>query len=338
MKKIFTLIAVLTAALSSLAADYQGLMKISLNGGEPTEQDATVSAVRSESGDNIYYEITLKQFSFNGMLIGDVTISGVGADDTVGMGGYSFFHETTKEAPITNGGEIAAMLGGTVTATIKEGSCVNDDNLYLKINLPVTIFGSTINVDATFGNEPNFPKYYNDKLTVTIEGSEDPIPAQDATIIVTKQDDGKYKLELRNFEIKDEMTVGTIEVTDIDAVEENGVIKLTAKQTVTIKDGEYERPDGWAMSGIPVDIDLKADMTDDKLYAEIGIIYTIMPGYGMNINVVFGDDGTSGIVKTTAGNGVETVYDINGNRIDGMKKGINIIRKADGTTVKVIKR
>lgn len=335
MKKIFTLIAMLAGTMSAMAVDYTKQMSISLNGGEPTVQDATVSAVRSEEGDNIYYEITLKQFSFMGQIIGDVTISGVEADDTEGMGGYSFFHETTKEAAITKGGAIATMLGNKVTVTIKDGSCINDDNIYLDLNLPVAIMGATINVDATFGTKPNFPKYYNDKLVVTV--LEQTMPAQDATIIVTKQDNGKYKLELKNFELEGTMTVGTIEMTDIDAVEEDGVIKLSSTQTVTIKDGDDPNVT-WAMSGIPVDVTLNADMTDDKLYAVIDILYAFAPGFDMNINVVFGSNGSAGITAPTVINGVEAVYDISGNKLNGMKKGINIIRKADGTTVKVIRK
>lgn len=335
MKKIFTLITVLAMALTASAKDYTDKMSISLNGGEPTEQNATVSATRSEEGDNVYYEIVLKDFSFGTLKIGDVTISGVGADDSEGMGGYSFFHETTKEAQITNGGSIATLLGNKVTVTIKDGSCINDDNLYLDISLPVSIMGSTIDVAATFGTKPKFPKYYNDKLVVTAMGQT--MPAQDATIIVTEQEDGKYKLELKNFELKDVMTVGTIEMTGIDAVEESGVIKLSSKQTVTIKDGDDPNIT-WSMSGIPVGVDLKADMTAEKLVANIDILYSIPGVFDMNINVVFGGNGSSGITAPTVKGGSDAVYDINGNKLYGLKKGINIIRKADGTTVKVIRK
>lgn len=334
MKKIFTLIAVLTAAVSSLAADYTGQMSISLSGSEPTSQEATVSAVRTEDGDKISYEIVLRQFSFGTMKIGDVTISGVEADDTEGMGGYSFFRETTKEAAITDGGSIATMLGGKVTVTIKEGSCINDNNLYLDLSLPVVIFGQTINVDATFGTKPDLPVSYTDKLVVTAMGQT--MPAQDATIIVTKQDNGKYTLALKNFELKDVMAVGTVEMTDVEGVEENGVIKLTTKQTVTIKDGDD--PDvTWALSGVPVDVDMTAEMTDSKLKADINILYSIPGVFDMDINVKFGDV-PSGISAPVTAGGVDRIYDINGNSISSMRKGINIIRKADGTTVKVIRK
>lgn len=334
MKKIFTLIAVLATAVSSLAADYTSQMSISLNGGEPTMQEATVSAVRTEEGDNIFYEIVLKQFSFGTMKIGDVTISGVEADDTEGMGGYSFFRETTKEAEITNGGAIAGLLGNKVTVTIKDGSCINESNLYLDLKLPVTIAGSTIDVDAAFGTKPNFPVSYTDKLVVTAMGST--MPAQDATIIVTKQDNGKYTLALKNFELKDVMAVGTVEMTDVEGVEENGVIKLTTKQTVTIKDGDDPNVT-WALSGVPVDVDMTAEMTDSKLKADINILYSISGVFDMDINVKFGDV-PSGINTPVTADGVDRIYDINGNSISSMKKGINIIRKADGTTVKVMRK
>lgn len=334
MKKIFTLIAVLTTAVSSLAADYTSQMSISLNGGEPTLQEATVSAVRTEDGDNIFYEIVLKQFSFGTMQIGDVTISGIEADDTYGMGGYSFFRETTKEAAITNGGAIAGLLGNKVTVTIKDGSCINESNLYLDLNLPVTIAGNTINVDAAFGTKPNFPVSYTDKLVVTAMGNT--MPAQDATIIVTKQDNGKYTLALKNFELKDVMAVGTVEMTDVEGVEENGVIKLTTKQTVTIKDGDDPNVT-WALSGVPVDVDMTAEMTDSKLKADINILYSIPGVFDMDINVKFGDV-PSGIDTPVTDGGADRIYDINGNSVSSMKKGINIIRKADGTTVKVIRK
>lgn len=334
MKKIFTLITVLAMALTASAKDYKDKMSISLNGGEPTEQNATVSATRSEEGDNVYYEIVLKDFSFGTWKIGDVTISGVGADDSEGMGGYSFFHETTKEAQITNGGSIATLLGNKVTVTIKDGSCINDDNLYLDISLPVPMMGSTIDVAATFGTKPKFPKYYNDKLVVTAMGQT--MPAQDATIIVTEQEDGKYTLALKNFELTGVMPVGTVEMTDVEATETDGVIKLTTKQTVTIKDGDDPNIT-WALSGVPVDVDMTADMTENKLQADINILYTIPGVMEMPISVRFGYP-AAGLGKPVTADGTDKIYDINGNRIDKPVKGINIIRKADGTTVKVIKK
>ena len=81
---------------------------------------------------------------------------------------------------------------------------------------------------------------------------------------------------------------------------------------------------------------MTAKMTDDKLYAVIDIDMVIM-----QVHVVFGSDITSGIDNVTVTpneSGVDEIYDLSGRKLNEMQKGINIVRKADGTTVKVLKR
>lgn len=138
------------------------------------------------------------------------------------------------------------------------------------------------------------------------------------------------------------MSVGTIEMKDVEATEEDGTIKLSTNQTVTIQAGDD--PDiTWALEGVPVDVNMTATMTDDKLIADINIVYDMMggtmPGYEMYITVAFGYI-PSGIDSpiTTEENGVEAIYDLSGRKLNEMQKGINIVRKADGTTVKVLKK
>ena len=59
----------------------------------------------------------------------------------------------------------------------------------------------------------------------------------------------------------------------------------------------------------------------------------------MYITVAFGYI-PSGIDSpiTTEENGVKAIYDLSGRKLNEMQKGINIVRKADGTTVKVLKK
>lgn len=146
MKKIFTLIAMLAGTMSAMAVDYTDEMSILLNGLGPYVSTSTVS-VDEVKGTDGEYNITLKEFSFSGMPIGDVTIKNVkGNDDSDG----STWFEAEQDADITNGAEIAAALGGKVHVTIKEGSRIKDGKLYLVISLPVPLMGG-IDVDATFG-------------------------------------------------------------------------------------------------------------------------------------------------------------------------------------------
>ncbi len=148
MKKILTLAAAFATAIGSWATDYNDEMAITLNGQGPMRSAATV-AVDEVPGTDGDYNITLKQFSFQGLLIGDVTMTNVKGDsDSDG----NVWFETEQDAQITNGEMIATMLGGKVHVTIKEGSRLNNGKLYLVISLPVALSAAqTFDVDAVFG-------------------------------------------------------------------------------------------------------------------------------------------------------------------------------------------
>ena len=463
MKKIFTIIALLALTMTAGAKDFTDQLAISLGSGEPTITEATISVEDVEGSDGLY-NIILKEFSFQGMNIGDVNIEEVKGNSTVGDNGYVYFEETTKEAAITNGGSIAAILGNKVTVTIKEGSCMNDDKLYLVINLPVSMAGSTLNVDATFGTAPSTTteKNFTDQLTISLgsgeptiteatisvedvegsdglynitlkdfsfgdvmkfgdikienvkgnndesgctwfeetkvsitvkgmsaevtinegsymkgdklyldmtisvigmnisavfgtaesqtksytdnmivdlgEGPSDPITA---TINVEKQENGKYTLQLRNFKFElapgYALGIGHITINDVEGTDADGITVLSVKdQPVTITPGDDESID-WSMGEQLAQAGLKAtingEMTDSKLYAVIQLPLA-------NVTVTFGEKISTGISSTTtsSNSGVEAIYDINGNKLNDMKKGLNILKKADGTTVKVIKK
>ncbi len=151
MKKIITLSALALMALTANAKDYTDQLAITLNGQAQAPSEAVISV---EKGSDNLYDIVLKQFSFQGLLIGDVTIEDVNSDDA--GDGYTYFKPVTKEAAITNGSAIAEMLGGKVTVTVKDGSKVGagqygKDKLYMIINLPVALPYGTFDVDAVFG-------------------------------------------------------------------------------------------------------------------------------------------------------------------------------------------
>lgn len=153
MKKIFTLVAAAVMALSVNAKDYTDDLAITLNGvpAAPAQAKITVNPVEGSDG---LYDIVLNQFTFAGaFLIGDVTIEDVKGNSTDGMDGYTYFEPITKEAEITNaeGSFIAPQLGYKVTVTIKEGSKMSDNDLYLLIELPVDYGENHFDVVAVFG-------------------------------------------------------------------------------------------------------------------------------------------------------------------------------------------
>ena len=151
MKKIFTLITVMLVAMSAMApdlksTDYHDQLVITINGETmPAEQAVITIAEEAEEGK---YTIKLNQFSFMGLLIGDVTMIGVqGDDDSEGFTNYA----TTQTATITNGEAegIMGMLGGKIDVTVKDGSRSKGGKFYAMITLVVPGVG---NVDAVFGD------------------------------------------------------------------------------------------------------------------------------------------------------------------------------------------
>lgn len=151
MKKIFTLITVMLVAMSAMAqdlksTDYHDQLVIAINGETmPAEQAVITITEEAEEGK---YTIKLNQFSFMGMLIGDVTMTGVqGDDDSEGFTNYA----TTQTATITNGEAegIMGMLGGKIDVTVKDGSRSKGGKFYAMITLVVPGVG---NVDAVFGD------------------------------------------------------------------------------------------------------------------------------------------------------------------------------------------
>lgn len=151
MKKIFTLITVMLVAMSAMAqdlksTDYNDQLVITINGETmPAEQAVITITEEAEEGK---YTVKLNQFSFMGLLIGDVTMTGVqGDDDSEGFTNYA----TTQTATITNSEAegIMGMLGGKIDVTVKDGSRSKGGKFYAMITLVVTGVG---NVDAVFGD------------------------------------------------------------------------------------------------------------------------------------------------------------------------------------------
>ena len=154
MKKIFTLMAAAVMAMTAGAEDYTDKLAITLNGSAPMTSEATISVTPEEGADGTY-TIVLNKFSFQGLLIGDVTITGVKGTTTSAAGGYTFFDEVVdQEAAITNGDMIATMLGNKVNVSVKPCSWMNADKMHLVINLPVKIamLGQDFDVVAVFGD------------------------------------------------------------------------------------------------------------------------------------------------------------------------------------------
>lgn len=193
--------------------------------------------------------------------------------------------------------------------------------------------GSTLYIDkVAIECEPE-PTEYKGNLTVTMGTLS--FPTQETSIYITEQTNGKYTLTLKNFTLNG-AGVGTIIVKDVEGTEQDGKIRLQSNQTIEIQNGDDPNISDWMGSGlglVPVAID--ATMTDAELNATITI--NMFGG----INVTFGGTvtGISNVVAADKKVLSEGIYNINGVKVNDMRKGgVYIIRTADGATKKVIKK
>lgn len=193
--------------------------------------------------------------------------------------------------------------------------------------------GSTLYIDkVAIECEPETTEYKGN-LTVTMGTSS--FPTQETSIYITEQTDGKYTLTLKNFTLMGK-GVGTIIVKDVEGTEQDGKIRLQSNQTIEIQKGDDPNISDWMgpdLGSVPVAID--ATMTDAELNATITI--NMLGG----INVTFGGTvtGISNVVAADKKVLSEGIYNINGVKVNDMQKGgVYILRMADGTTKKVIKK
>ena len=89
---------------------------------------------------------------------------------------------------------------------------------------------------------------YTCPLAVNISGSVD-MPVGDVTVSVTKQDNGKYTMDLKNFAMGD-MGVGNIHIENVEATECGNVTALEAQQTIQITQGDDASVEDWMGPGL----------------------------------------------------------------------------------------
>ena len=331
MKKIFTLVAAAVMALAVNAAEktFQDNIAVTLNGDKPLNTPNTTIIVEDIEGEDGLYNILLKDFSFSELPVGDIKLENVkGNDDTEGNTWFGTTETTIK---------VFKIFDACVTLHEGRGSVMKDGKLLLDLSIKTNALGQDLDITAEYGVYK-----YQDDMIVNVNGSASPKESKLITVTKQTQSEDKYTLTLSDFTANIvygdadpvAVPVGTIELSDLEATDVDGVKTFKYEGKVTIK--EFSDGTQGAMCGNEIPLTMTAEMTDNKLYAVIDIDLKIM-----KVNVVFGDnDFTSGINSPTTAveNGTEAIYDLGGRKLNEMQKGINIVRKADGTTVKVLKK
>lgn len=156
-----------------------------------------------------------------------------------------------------------------------------------------------------------------------------------ATVVFSKMDDGTYQFVLQQFSFSG-LVIGDVTITKgLNAEEKDGTIVLTTDNV----EAPVTNSDMAAMLGGKVLITMKATIKEGKMVAELSNIHVNLSGTEMNVTAKFeSSSSTTGINSvSTASAKASRIYDLSGRELPTMQKGLNIVKMANGETVKIIK-
>lgn len=171
---------------------------------------------------------------------------------------------------------------------------------------------------------------FTDDLAISLNGApQDPVPT---TVELEHQADGTTTFMLKNF------TFGMFEVGDVIVEGIKGVKNGDA--TTYDFDGTAKLPSNTTLAealGHQIPLTLHSVVEGGKLYAEISLSVP-MGEETLKVDCVFGKKSETAINGVVAGKTAPVaVFNATGARQNGLQKGLNIVRTADGKTVKVLK-
>ena len=156
-----------------------------------------------------------------------------------------------------------------------------------------------------------------------------------ATVVFSKMDDGTYQFVLQQFSFG-ELVIGDVTITKgLNAEEKDGTILLTTDNV----EAPVTNSDMAAALGGKVLITMKATIKEGKMVAELSNIHVNLGGTEMDVTAKFeSSSSTTGINSvSTASAQTSRIYDLSGRELPAMQKGLNIVKMANGETVKIIK-
>lgn len=172
---------------------------------------------------------------------------------------------------------------------------------------------------------------FTDDLEISLNGAPQE-PVKGTTVELEHQADGTSTFMLKNF------TFGMFEVGDVIVEGIKGVKNGDA--TTYDFDGTAKLPSNTTLTealGHQIPLTLHSVVEGGKLYAEISLSVP-MGEETLKVDCVFGKKSETAINGVVAGKTAPVaVFNATGARQNGLQKGLNIVRTADGKTVKVLK-
>ena len=172
---------------------------------------------------------------------------------------------------------------------------------------------------------------FTDDLEISLNGAPQE-PVKGTTVELEHQADGTSTFMLKNF------TFGMFEVGDVIVEGIKGVKNGDA--TTYDFEGTAKLPSNTTLAealGHQIPLTLHSVVEGGKLYAEISLSVP-MGEETLKVDCVFGKKSETAINGVVAGKTAPAaVFNATGARQNGLQKGLNIVRTADGKVVKVLK-
>lgn len=184
---------------------------------------------------------------------------------------------------------------------------------------------------------------FNGNIAVDVTGAAIPEIDKDsdpATVVFSKMDDDTYQFVLEQFKFNG-MIIGDVTITKgLKAEEKDGALVLTTDNV----EAAVTNSDMAVALGGKVLITMKATIKDGKMIAELSNIHVKMsvpgvPDTEMDVKAKFESTSSATGINSvsTASAKASRIYDLSGRELPAMQKGLNIVKMANGKTVKVIK-
>lgn len=155
-----------------------------------------------------------------------------------------------------------------------------------------------------------------------------------ATVVFNKMDDGTYQFVLQQFSFGG-LVIGDVTITKgLNAEEKDGTIVLTTDNV----EAPVTNSDMAAMLGGKVLITMKATIKEGKMVAELSNIHVFLDE-GLDVTAKFESSSSTTSINSVSTASAQTsrIYDLSGRELPAMQKGLNIVKMANGETVKIIK-
>ena len=184
---------------------------------------------------------------------------------------------------------------------------------------------------------------FNGNIAVDVTGAAIPEIDKDsdpATVVFSKMDDGTFQFVLEQFKFTG-MIIGDVTITKgLKAEEKDGALVLTTDNV----EAAVTNSDMAVALGGKVLITMKATIKDGKMVAELSNIHVKMsvpgvPDTEMDVKAKFESTSSATGINSvsTASAKASRIYDLSGRELPAMQKGLNIVKTAEGKTIKVIK-